>query len=50
MDTFVRRMRAGLLAALVALVMLASALPADAHGKGGNPPPQERTSSGITWE
>lgn len=54
MDTFVRRMRAGLLAALVALVMLLSALPASADSSKGHSSPRnitwESSSSGITWE
>jgi hypothetical protein len=54
MDTFTRRVRAGLLAALVALVMLASALPASADNSKGHSGPRnvtwESNSAGITWE
>ena len=53
MTRFVRRMRAGLLVTLVALLMLLSALPASADSSKGHSSPRNitwETSAGITWE
>jgi len=51
-STIVRRTRAGLLAALVALLMVLSALPASADSKGNSSPRNItwENSAGITWE
>lgn len=52
--TIVRRTRAALLATLVALFMVLSALPASADSSKGHSSPRnitwESSSSGITWE